>query len=102
MPNLMKLATNLNSLCKRKGITIAKLAREAGVASQTLHGWTTGRQGVQLDHLKKVAAVLEVSVHELAYGEPDPFESTSEEILKEIFSGDVRVTLHRIERNKRR
>ena len=97
----MKLGTNLARLCKSRGLTIAKLARESSIPIQTLHGWTTGRSAVQLDQLKRVAAVLKLSVHELAFGEPDPFEAQGEEILKEIFSGDIRVSLHRIERKRK-
>ena len=98
----MKLATTLPRLCKEKSLSLAKVAREAGIPVQTLHGWQTAKGGVNLDQLKKVATVLQVSVHELAYGEPDPFDSPGVEILKEIFAGDVRVTLHRIERRKLR
>lgn len=97
----MKLSQTLTSLCKVKGITFAELSRRSGVAQQTLHNWTLGRRSVNPDQLKKVAQILEVSVHHLLYGESDPFESPSEEILREIFSGDVRVTLHRIERRRR-
>jgi len=82
-------------------MSLAKAARAAGVPAQTVHGWGTGKGGVNLDQLKKVAGVLKVSLHELAFGEPDPFEAPGEEILKEIFSGDVRVTLQRIERRRR-
>ncbi len=100
METAMKLGANLSSLCKKNGLTIARVAREAGIPIQTLHGWTGGRGSVKLEQLKKVASVLKISVHELAFGSPDPFESASEEVLKEIFSGDVRVTLHRIERKR--
>lgn len=96
----MKLATNLSKLCRSKGLSLAKVARLAGVPVQTVHGWGTGKGGVNLDQLKKVATVLQVSVHELAFGTPDPFESSGDEILREIFTGDVRVTLHRIERRR--
>jgi transcriptional regulator with XRE-family HTH domain len=98
----MKLGTNLTNICKKQGRTIAQLARDAGLPIQTLHGWTTGRSSVKLDQLKRVANVLKISLHELAFGEPDPHEPAGEEILKEIFAGDVRVTLHRIERKRKK
>lgn len=97
----MKLDSTLTQLCKKKGWSLARLSRATGVPTQTLHGWTIGRKAVQLDQLKKVAAVLEISIHKLAFGEPDPHETIGEEILHEIFTGDVRVTLHRIERRKK-
>lgn len=98
----MKLGSILTALCKERGITLARLAREAGIPPQTLHNWTVGRKAVNPDQLKKVADKLEVSLHYLLFGEPDPHEPPGEEILREIFSGDVRVTLHRIERRKPR
>lgn len=97
----MKLGTSIISLCKRRNLSLAQLSRMCGVPTQTIHGWTTGKAVANLSQLKKVATALKISLHELAFGEPDPFESPSEEILKEIFSGDVRVTLHRIERRRK-
>ena len=97
----MKLGQNIKLLCKERGWSLARLARESHVPPQTIHNWVTGRKGVNATQLKKVATTLEVSIHQLMFGEPDPFESRSNEILKEIFSGDVRVTLHRIERRRK-
>lgn len=97
----MKLSSILESLCKKKGITLAELARRSDVPKQTLHNWTIGRRSIDPVQIKRVSQVLETSVHYLLFGENDPFESPTEEILKEIFSGDVRVTLHRIERRRK-
>lgn len=72
----------------------------SGVSKPTLHGWTTGRRVLDIDQLKQVANVLKISIHELFYGEPDPFASVPQDVLREIFSGDVRITIHRIERVK--
>ena len=96
----MNLSRNLTDLCKKRGWSLARLSRASGVPIQTIHGWCVGRKAVRLDQLRKVAGALEVPVYQLAFGEPDPFENIGEEILKEIFSGDVRVTLHRIQRKK--
>lgn len=97
----MKLDKNIVKMCRDQKLTISRLAQLSGVPVQTLHGWTSGRKAVQLEQLKKVAEALKVSVHELAFGEPDPFDPIGSEILREIFKGDVRVTIHKIERNKR-
>lgn len=94
----MKLTTTLIRHCKARGWSLNRLARETKIPVQTLHGWTTGRQSVNLNQLKKVAEAFKISFHELCFDELDPNESKSGEILKELFSGDVRITLHRIER----
>lgn len=97
----MKLGSKLNQLCKVQGLSLSCLVKEAGVPMQTVHAWTTDRKSINPDQIKKVASVLKISVHELLFDEPDPHDSIGEEILKEIFSGDVRITLHRIERRKK-
>lgn len=96
----MKLDKVLLGLCVKRGISLSKLAKLANVPKPTIHGWTTGRSALNMDHLKRVATILQVSLHELLFGEPDPFEQKveSEEILRELFTGNVRVTLHRIEK----
>ena len=96
---MKKLKDSLNRHLKAKNISLTELAKKAKVPKTNLHSWTTGANP-QLDQLKRVSDVLEVSLHELAFGEADPYEASSEEILKELFTGDVRVTLHRIERRK--
>ena len=97
----MKLGITITALCKARNWSLARLARESGVPPQTLHHWTVGRKSINPDQVKRLANTLGVSVHFLLFGEADPMESPAEEILKEIFSGDVRVTLHRIERKKK-
>jgi transcriptional regulator with XRE-family HTH domain len=97
----MKLGHTIQKLCEERGWTVAKLAREAGIPAQTIHNWSVARGAVNPDQVKKVSQVLGISMHFLFYGEPDPHEQPTGEILREIFSGDVRVTLHRIERVKK-
>lgn len=94
----MKTGQVLGKLLKKRGRSLSRLANESRVPKSTIHNWTVGRSTINLNQLKQVANVLEVSIHELAFGEPDPHVNAGEELLKEIFSGDVRVTLHRIER----
>lgn len=94
----MKLSSMLTQTLKKKGWTLNRLAKETKLSPATLHGWKTGRGTANYNDLRKVASVLEISIHELMFGEPDPYHSPGKEILKELFTGDVRVTLHRIER----
>lgn len=96
----MKLGTMIQKLCKERSWTIAKLAREAGVPVQTIHNWSVAKASVNPDQVKRVSDVLDVSLHYLLYGQNDPHEPRGEEILRELFTGDVRVTLHRIERKR--
>jgi transcriptional regulator with XRE-family HTH domain len=90
------LAKQLQKQMHLKGVSLAQLSRLSGVAKPTIHGWLTGRKPMDLNHLRSVARTLEISVHELLYGEPDPYASCPD--LTEIFYGDIRITVHRIER----
>lgn len=94
------LKDNLHRILKRQNMSLSELAKKSKVPKSNLHSWTTGANP-RLDQLKRVSEVLKVPIHELAFGEADPYEAFSEEILKEIFTGDVRVTLHRIERKRK-
>ena len=97
----MSLGKNLQFYLKKKGWTLSQLSKRTGINKSTLHAWTVDRDAIRLDYLKEVASALEVSVYQLAYGEPDPYEAAGTEVLEQIFSGDVRVTLHRIERRRK-
>ncbi len=96
----MTLKENILKACKARGWSISRLARETKIPVTTIHGWTAGRRSVDLEQLRTVASALRISIHELSFGVPDPNESVGEEVLKELFSGDVRVTVQKIERRK--
>lgn len=97
----MELRTNLPLLLKKKKLSLTQLAKSARVPLSTLHSWTTGKTTLNLEQLKRVSLALEVPTHELIYGCPDPFDSATDEVLKEIFAGDVRVTVHKILRKRK-
>jgi transcriptional regulator with XRE-family HTH domain len=95
----MTLAENLIHYSRRKGLTIAALAKMSGVKQPTLHGWTTGRSVKKIDDLKKVCNVLEIGLHTLLYGIKDPFEQdTTTSLLQEILKANLRITIERIDR----
>ena len=91
----MDLGKNILQKCKEKGITLSKLAKLSGVKQPTLHGWTTGRSVQNIDDLKKVCIVLEVGLHELIFGQADPFEKKAP-IFEQTVSGQIRITISHI------
>ncbi|WP_415061371.1 helix-turn-helix domain-containing protein [Bdellovibrio sp.] len=93
----MSLGKHLSRIMKERGLSLAALSKASGVSKQTIHGWTAGRRVHDISQLKKVATVLKMPLHDLLFGEPDPFLSAPAVILKELFSGDIRVTIHKIE-----
>jgi DNA-binding Xre family transcriptional regulator len=97
----MKLSRKLKEILDQKKVSLSELSRKTQVPKTTLHSWlTTDKTNVNLSQLQKVARYLEISVHELAFGESDPFEKLGNEVLRELFSGDLRVTVHKIEKRK--
>lgn len=60
------LYDKIKSLCAEKGLTIAKLEREAGIANGTVDGWNTGLPNIRT--LKAVADVLCISIDTLIDG----------------------------------
>ncbi|WP_374030007.1 helix-turn-helix domain-containing protein [Bdellovibrio bacteriovorus] len=88
---------NLEAILKRRELNLNQVSKLANVPRSTIYSWTE-QSSVNLAQLKAVAATLEVSLYELCFGTPDPFAISSEEILEEIFSGDVRVSIQRIKK----
>lgn len=59
----MLIFNNVLNLCKRNGISIAKLEREVGLGNATVRGWADSSPTV--DKLKLVADYFGVSVDDL-------------------------------------
>lgn len=94
----MNLKKNLQLLLKERGWTLARLARESKVPKSTIGDWTGSQTAINLTQLRKVADALRVPVWRLAYSldEPDPHEKYPEELIQEIFSGKLMVTIARV------
>lgn len=63
------LYDNIEAICKKRGISIARLERESGVGNATVRGWVTAKPNV--DTIGKVAAYLGVSIDELLQDKPN-------------------------------
>lgn len=62
------LLENITRLCKKRGISIAKLEREVGIGNGTIGKW--GKSSPTVDSLKKVADHFGVSLDALLTGTP--------------------------------
>lgn len=60
---------NICTRCKAKGISIARLEREAGLGNATIRGWKESQPNVS--SLKRVAAYFGCTVDELLKEETD-------------------------------
>ena len=59
---------NVERLCREKGITIAALEKQAGLANGTVRKWDSLRQSPLYDNLKRVADTRGVTIDELMHG----------------------------------
>ena len=59
----MQLYQNISRICREKGISIAKLEREMGIANGTLNRWSVIKPSIY--SVADVADHLEVSIDEL-------------------------------------
>lgn len=93
----IKLKNNLTRILSERRLTLAALAKKSGVPRSSIHNWTSaaGQEKINIRHVQKLARALEIPLHQLLFSEPDPFEK------REIFSGDLRVSIHKIERNRK-
>lgn len=81
---------NLKDFVKSEDITMAQLARETGIAPQTLNNWVAGQEPRSLDQIKKVADYFKVSLDELCFGvkassSANSIDSYSEDINAGVF-----------------
>lgn len=95
---------NLERLLLSRGMTISTLAKKTGVSKSTLQGYVgaSGNFPSNPMVLKAIAEVFEISVHQLIFGEPDPF-SVSKNISDEIsLEGHFKIQLQRISNREKK
>ncbi len=59
----MRLLLNIKTLCKRHGITVAELERNAGLSHSTIARWD--RNAPSIDKVEAVADYFKISIDEL-------------------------------------
>ena len=90
---------NLERLMKARGISGRALAKKLGVPSKTFNEWvgSGGRMPRSPEILKQMAALFNVSVHELLFAEPDPNGLIGGLLEKtEIHNGLYEITVRKV------
>lgn len=92
----MKLDKQLKTLLRERDITVAQLARKAGVSPKTIYNWLERQRPRDIDAVKKVADHFNVTLDFLFYGTPPPMPSNEfERHLEEVNAGLFEVVLRR-------
>ena len=82
---MRSLHVRLKEAAAAKGWKAADVAREMPeVAASTVGHWFSGRRQPQMDHLKKLAKLLDVSAAALVADEPDYAHTAEERIALQI------------------
>lgn len=97
------LKTILEKAMHDQGVSQAKLSQLTRISKATLHGYLNPRvkqSKIDVSIVKKICDVLKLDFHEALFGAPDPNSKAQipKEILTDIFKGDVRLIVQRIER----
>ncbi len=102
----LKLRENILRLMHKKGLNQIQLSRLAKISPSTLHGYlnpgASKQTKIDVLKVKKICEVLDADLHEMLFGEPDPNSRSvlPQEVLQKIFEGDLRVTIHKIDKKK--
>lgn len=91
----MNISKRLGEL-KKQGLNLTMIARNAKIPKATLHSWAAGGRVTDIDAVKRLADVLNVSVHSLLWGEEDPkgHMTMDSAKLQELFSGKFIVEMN--------
>ena len=85
------LSQTLPRLLKNKDLTIKELAHLSCVSSSTLYEWKNGREPQNINHLKTISNILNVSLHYLLYDQQDPHQKKIDS--KSIIEGNYNITI---------
>lgn len=100
----MSLKENLKAAMEDQKISITQLSKRAGVPVTTIHGLlnTSNQKRLDVVQLQKICNVLSVPLYEMIFSKPDPNAKTEigAETLTDLFRGDIRVVVQRINREK--
>lgn len=94
----MQLAKQLKALLRENDITVAQLARKAGVSAKTIYNWLAGQHPKDIGAVKKVADQFDVTLDFLCYGIESSAKSEIERHFDEINAGVFEVVLRRIKK----
>lgn len=93
----MNLAANLKAHMGQRKISLIELSRLSKVPKQTLHNWLSGAEPKNLNQIRAVAQVFNLSIEQLCYGDKTVSKKTEiREYEDEINAGIFEVVLRRV------
>lgn len=100
---MLVLRHQLKELLKQRGLTSAALAKLAAVPKTTVSDYLAGREPRKMEHIKKLAEALDVTVDNLLFGTPIAAKEPTTVELEDLIgsgwlSGQFEIRLRRINR----
>lgn len=92
----MKLKSNLRLQIEKHGITATQLSKRSGVSKQVLSTWLNGASPRKIEHVKRVAEALNLSIDELCFGDIIPVSVKDLSSTDEWMSGVFEVKFRRL------
>lgn len=102
MKKTTDFGTQLEKLCRERGISINELARRLSISSKTVHEWVgkSSRLPRNPEHLKKLSEFFSVSLEYLLFGkECDRIFSDSFSMRSDIHTGLYEITIKKVAAN---
>ncbi len=102
MKKTSDFGTQLEKLCRERGISINELARRLSISSKTVHEWVgkSGRLPRNPEHLKKLSEFFSISIEFLLFGkERDRIFLDSLFVHSDVHTGLYEITIKRIAPN---
>jgi transcriptional regulator with XRE-family HTH domain len=94
----VELQFRLKKLIQERGVSISRVSKDTGIATQTIHNWLTGREPRGLKQVKCVADYFGVSIDNLCFGISADENVKIENYGDEINAGVFEVVLRRVKR----
>ena len=79
-----------------QSLTAAELARRTSVPKQVISDWLAGVMPRRLDHLKRVASELSLTIDELCFGQSEVMRSTGDRPSDDGIVGRYEIVVQRI------
>ena len=71
----MKLKEQIQYYLNVRGMTATELSRRSGVPRQNISNWLMNQKPKDVEQVKRVADIFQVSLDHLLFGEPKPMET---------------------------
>ncbi len=94
----MNLKNQLQHYLRIRGMTPSQLSRLANVPRQNISNWLMNQKPKDVEQVKRVADVFQVTIDHLLFGDPTPIKTDSDTLTFEhVLRGRFEIKIKKIE-----